>query len=197
MKMLYHSLNLSFEANDPRNRDAAIIGEKMDLLNRIVEQILDFARSTEPQFSPVNINELLEKLTLLTRHKLYNQEITLERSLDPELPLVMADATHLEQAFINVTLNAVEAMPAGGQLKIVSRRDRDEVVVEFVDTGHGMSEEQQQRAFASLLKTSKQAGTGLGLALVARVVEAHRGTVKINSQPGRGTTLRICIPVRG
>jgi signal transduction histidine kinase len=197
MKMLYHSLDLSFEANDPRNRDAAIIGEKMDLLNRIVEQILDFARSTEPQFSPVNINELLEKLTLLTRHKLQNQGIRLERSLDAELPLVMADATHLEQAFLNVTLNAVEAMPEGGQLKIVTRRDRDDVIIEFVDTGHGMSEEQQQRAFASLLKTSKQAGTGLGLALVARVVDAHRGTVKINSQQGRGTTLRICLPVRG
>jgi signal transduction histidine kinase len=196
MKMLYHSLNLSFEPNDPRNRDAAIIGEKMDLLNRIVEQILDFARSTEPKFSPVDINELLEKLTLLTRHKLQNQGIILERCFDPELPLVMADGTHLEQAFLNVTLNAVEAMPEGGQLKIVTRRDREDAVIEFVDTGHGMSEEQQQRAFASLLKTSKQAGTGLGLALVARVVEAHRGTVRIDSQQGRGTTLRICLPVR-
>jgi signal transduction histidine kinase len=197
MKMLYHSLNLNFEANDPRNRDASIIGEKMDLLNRIVEQILDFARSTEPLFSSVNINELLEKLTLLTRHKLQNQGISLERCFDPELPLVMADSTHLEQAFLNVTLNAVEAMPEGGQLKIVTRRDRDDVVIEFVDTGHGMSEEQQQRAFASLLKTSKQAGTGLGLALVARVVEAHRGTVRIDSRQGRGTTLRIRLPVRG
>jgi signal transduction histidine kinase len=196
MKMLYHSLNLSFEANDPRNRDAAIIGEKMDLLNRIVEQILDFARSTEPQFSLVNINELLEKLTLLTRHKLQNQGITLECVFDPALPLIMADGTHLEQAFLNVTLNAVEAMPDGGQLRIVTRHDRENVIIEFIDTGHGMSKEQQQRAFASLLKTSKHTGTGLGLALVARVVEAHRGTVKIDSHRGRGTTIRICLPIK-
>lgn len=196
MKMLYHSLNLNFEANDPRARDAAIIGEKMDLLNRIVEQILDFARSTEPKFSPVNINELIDKLALLTRHKLQNQSITLERRLDPDLPLVMADGTHLEQAFLNVTLNAVEAMPHGGQLTIVTERDRDHVRIEFADTGHGMSEEQQQRAFASLLKTSKQTGTGLGLAIVARVVEAHRGTVRIESQQGRGTTVHIRLPLK-
>ena len=195
MKMLYHSLNLSFDASDPRSRDASIIGEKMDLLNRIVEQILDFARSTEPQFSSVNINELVEKLALLTRHKLQNQGITLERRLDPELPLVMADGTHLEQAFLNVTLNAVEAMPRGGQLTILTRRDADHVVIEFRDTGHGMTEEQQRRAFASLLKTSKQTGTGLGLAIVARVVEAHRGTVKIDSRPGHGTTLGIRLPL--
>lgn len=196
MKMLYHSLNLNFEASDPRSRDASIIGDKMDLLNRIVEQILDFARSTEPKFSSVNTNELIEKLALLTRHKLQNQGIILERRLDPELPLVMADGTHLEQAFLNVTLNAVEAMPRGGQLTILTRRDADHVVIEFRDTGHGMTEEQQRRAFASLLKTSKQTGTGLGLAIVARVVEAHRGTVKIDSRPGHGTTLCIRLPLK-
>jgi signal transduction histidine kinase len=191
MKMLYHSLNLDFGANDPRARDASIISEKMDLLNRIVEQILDFARSTEPQLSPVNVNELLEKLGLLTRHKLQNQNITLERQLDPALPNVMADATHLEQAFLNLMLNAVEAMPEGGALTVVTRAEKDAAIIEFRDTGHGMTREQQQRAFASLLKTSKHTGTGLGLAIVRRVIEAHRGTVTIESQPNRGTAVRI------
>jgi two-component system, NtrC family, sensor histidine kinase HydH len=195
MKMLYHSLNLDFAATDPRARDAAIISEKMDLLNRIVEQILDFARSTEPRFAPVNINELIEKLALLTRHKLQNQNIELHRELDPELPDVTADATHLEQAFLNVTLNAVEAMPDGGRLTIRTSRDRENAVIEFADTGHGMTHEQQQRAFASLLQTTKRTGTGLGLAIVARIVEAHRGAVTINSQPDHGTTVRIALPL--
>jgi signal transduction histidine kinase len=194
MKMLYHSLNLDFGANDPRARDASIIGEKMDLLNRIVEQILDFARSTEPQLSPVDVNDLLEKLGLLTRHKLQNQNITLERRLDPVLPNVMADATHLEQAFLNLMLNAVEAMPEGGTLTVVTRAEKETAIIEFRDTGHGMTREQQQRAFASLLKTSKHTGTGLGLAIVRRVIEAHRGTVTIESQPHRGTAVRIELP---
>jgi signal transduction histidine kinase len=195
MKMLYHSLNLDFNASDPRARDAAIISEKMDLLNRIVEQILDFARSTEPRLAPVNINEAIEKLALLTRHKLQNQNIELQRELDQALPPVMADVTHLEQAFLNLTLNAVEAMPNGGRLAIRTRREKAHLAIEFSDTGHGMTHEQQQRAFASLLQTTKRTGTGLGLAIVARVVEAHRGTVTINSQPDRGTTVRIELPL--
>jgi signal transduction histidine kinase len=195
MKMLYHSLNLSFEPDDPRVRDAAIISEKMDVLNRIVEQILDFARSAEPSFAPVDVNEVIEKLALLTRHKLQNQSITLERHLGSDLPTVMADATHLEQAFLNLTLNAVEAMPDGGQLTISTRREKAHLVIEFADTGHGMTHEQQQRAFASLLQTTKRTGTGLGLAIVARVVEVHRGRVTIDSKPGRGATFRIELPL--
>lgn len=196
MKMLYHSLNLNFEGSDPRARDAAIISEKMDLLNRIVEQILDFARSTEPSLAPVSVNEVIEKLALLTRHKLQNQNIELKRELDPELPPVMADATQLEQAFLNLTLNAVEAMPGGGRLAVHTRQEQGKVLVEFSDTGHGMTHEQQQRAFGSLLQTTKRAGTGLGLAIVARVVEAHRGTVTIKSEPDRGTTVRIEFPLQ-
>jgi signal transduction histidine kinase len=195
MKMLYHSLNLNFDSQDPRARDASIISEKMDLLNRIVEQILNFARSTEPRLLPVNLNELIEKLALLVRHKLQNQNITLQARFDPALPPVMADATHLEQAFLNVTLNAVEAMPTGGELTITTRRDENNVVISFQDTGYGMTDEQRQRAFGSLLKTNKPTGTGLGLAIVARVVEAHRGTVTIDSEPGRGTTFRIELPL--
>ena len=195
MKMLYHSLNLNFDASDPRARDAAIISEKMDLLNRIVEQILDFARSTEPRFAAVNVNEVIEKLALLTRHKLQNQNIELQRELEPELPPVMADVTQLEQAFLNLTLNAVEAMPNGGRLMVTTQCEKGRVVIEFSDTGHGMTHEQQERAFASLLQTTKRTGTGLGLAIVARVVEAHRGTVVINSQPDHGTTVRIEFPL--
>src|SRR5207253_2403254 len=85
MKMLYHSLDLRFPHDDPRAKDVAIMGEKMDHLNKIVEQILDFARSNEPSFADVNINKLIDDLGLLTRHKLTNQNIELTRKLDPNL----------------------------------------------------------------------------------------------------------------
>src|SRR5439155_6128412 len=75
MKMLYHSLDLKFPTDDPRARDVEMMGQKMDLLNKIVEQILDFASSTEPKLAPVNLNSLIEDLGLLTRHKLKNQNI--------------------------------------------------------------------------------------------------------------------------
>jgi signal transduction histidine kinase len=202
MKMLYHSLDLKFPRGDPRAKDAAIMGEKMEHLNRIVEHILDFARTAEPEPAPVNLNELIEELGLLTRHKLTQQHIRLLHRLEPNLPPAMADAAQLEQAFLNLILNAVEAMPEGGKLTIVSRTLHPTgidtgptgVIVEFKDTGHGMTKEQRERAFNSVLNTTKRKGTGLGLAIVRRIVEAHRGRVEIKSRRGRGTTIGIALP---
>jgi signal transduction histidine kinase len=202
MKMLYHSLDLQFPLADPRAKDARILGEKIEHLNKIVEQILDFARTTEPNFLPVSLNEVIEELGLLVRHKLRNQSIEFIQKLDPDLPMVMADATQLEQAFLNLLLNAAEAMADGGKLTIISRRaDPDaegktgRVMVEFKDTGAGMTEEQRRRAFSSVLSTTKAKGTGLGLAIVGRVVETHRGELVINSKPGAGTSISVILPV--
>ncbi len=204
MKMLYHSLDLNFPLTDPRAKDVQIMGEKMDQLNKIVEQILDFARSNEPQIAPVDVNTVLEELSLLTRHKLHQQQVEFVKYLAPDLPPILADAAHLEQAFLNLTLNAVQAMPKGGRLTVTTRAVQTEdvgtmlpqIVIEFTDTGEGMTPERQKQAFASLLNTSKQGGTGLGLAIVRRVVEAHQGTVSIRSQSGEGTTISIGLPVR-
>jgi signal transduction histidine kinase len=204
MKMLYHSLGLEFKPGDPRVKDDAILREKMEHLNKIVEQILDFARGTEPNLSAVNVNQLLDDLGLLTRHKLRNQRIQFVRDLAADLPPVMADATHLAQAFLNLTLNAVESMPGGGALTISTRPLRiprgsgrpTHIMIEFKDTGQGMPEEQRRRAFASLLSTTKQKGTGLGLAIVGRVVETHRGKIKIRSRAAGGTAFSITLPVQ-
>jgi signal transduction histidine kinase len=203
MKMLYHSLRLDFAPGDPRIKDDAILREKMDHLNKIVEQILDFARSTEPNLSPVNINQILNDLALLIRHKLRNQQIEFVRQLEVNLPEVMADGTQLAQAFLNLTLNAVEAMPNGGVFTLSTRAVKlragagqaTQVLIEFRDTGQGMSSEQRRQAFTSLLSTTKHKGTGLGLAIVGRVIETHRGKVRIRSRLGKGTAFLITLPV--
>jgi signal transduction histidine kinase len=194
MKMLYHSLDLKFPKTDPRAKDAQILGEKIEHLNKIVEQILAFARTTEPTFSPVSLKELIEELGLLVRHKLRNQKIQFLHKLDPDLPKVMADATQLEQAFLNLILNAAEAMPKGGRLTVTSHKHIPKeggapthVVVEFKDTGEGMTEEQRHRAFTSVLSTTK--------ANVGRVVETHRGEIAIKSRPGHGTTISVLLPL--
>ena len=203
MKMLYHSLNLQFPAGDPRAKDARIIDQKIEQLNKIVEQILDFARTTEPQFAAVNLNELIDELGLLVRHKLKHQRVHLVRKLQPQLPAVLGEAGQLEQAFLNLILNAAQAMPEGGTLTITSRCIRlprgsahpTYVAVEFQDTGAGMTAEQRRRAFTTILATTKPGGTGLGLAIVGRVVETHHGRVKIKSSPGKGTTVSILLPL--
>jgi signal transduction histidine kinase len=203
MKMLYHSLSLEFSPGDPRVRDDIILREKMDHLNKIVEQILDFARSSEPKMRKTNLNLLVNDLALLIRHKLHNQQIEFVRRLAPALPEVMADGTQLSQAFLNLTLNAVEAMPQGGKFTISTRAvtlprrggQPSHVLIEFRDTGHGMTKEQRGRCFSSLLSSTKESGTGLGLAIVGRVVETHRGKLRIWSRPGLGTAFTITLPV--
>jgi len=203
MKMLYHSLQLEFPVGDPRAKDARIIDEKIEHLNKIVEQILDFARTTEPQLVPVNLSELIDELGLLVRHKLKHQNIQLVRKLHAKLPPVPGDAPQLEQAFLNLILNAAEAMQGGGTLTISTRpifppedgARPTHVVIDFKDTGPGMSDEQCRQAFRSVLRTTKARGTGLGLAIVGRVIETHRGEVKIKSRVGHGTTVSVLLPV--
>jgi signal transduction histidine kinase len=202
MKLLYHSLDLKFPASDPRAKDTRIIEAKIEHLNKIVEQILDFARTTEPKLAPVNLNELIDELGLLVRHKLANQNVRLVRDLQPDLPLILGDAPQLEQAFLNLILNAAEAMPDGGTLTIKSHEVYlprtsalpTHVAMEFKDTGKGMSAESQKRAFTAVLSTTKAKGTGLGLAIVGRIIETHRGNVQIKSKVGRGTSIIIALP---
>jgi len=203
MKMLYHSLDLKFPVGDPRAKDARIMGEKLEHLNKIVEQVLDLARTTEPKMAPVNLNELVDELGLLVRHKLKQYNIRFAQRLEDGLPEVMGEATQLEQAFLNLMLNAVEAMPGGGSLTVTSRSIRlprrverpAYVAVDFTDSGPGMSFEQRKRAFTSVLSSSKARGAGLGLAIVSRIIEAHRGRIKIKSRPGHGTTVTVIFAV--
>ncbi len=203
MKMLFHSLDLDFAAEDPRAQDAKVISEKMDHLNKIVEQILDFARGNEPHMRPLDVNLLLDDLSLLIRHKLAQQKIELVRQSQSGLPLVMGDSTQLEQALLNLVLNAIEAMPHGGRLTLrtsynssqAPEEGRGWVTLEVRDTGHGLSEEQQQRLFSNLLITTKARGTGLGIAIVCKIVESHSGRIEVSSTPGNGTCFSIHLPV--
>ncbi len=195
MKLLYHSLNLKFEAGDPRAKDAHIIESKIEHLNKIVDQILDFARTTEPKFAPVNLNDLVDEMGLLVRHKLANQRVRLIRNLQTDLPLVSGDAPQLEQAFLNLILNAAEAMTEGGTLTVITRSlPTNQVEVVFKDTGGGMTKEQQQHAFRAMLTSTKAKGHGFGLAIVGRIIETHHGQIRIVSRMGRGTAMHITLP---
>jgi signal transduction histidine kinase len=199
MKMLFHSLDLQFSGTDPRARDARVMEQKMEHLNGIVERILDFARTTEPRLAPMDVNTRIAEVLLLVRHKLKQQGIALAQELEQALPPVNGDPTQLDQALLNLVLNASEAMPNGGALRIASRLDTSDGVrgirIEIQDTGPGMSEAQQRRAFTSLLATSKAKGTGLGLAIVGRIIETHKGRITIESETGRGTCVVFWLPV--
>ena len=193
MKMLYHSMDMNFQDDDPRAEDARVLGEKMNHLDKIVENIVNFARNAEPQMGPVEIPELLDDLALLTRHKLQHHEVELEREDYPGLLTVKGDAIQLSQVFLNLILNAVEAMPDGGKLCITTSKTEKGIKISFVDTGQGMTKAQQEQAFTGMLSSSKEKGGGLGLAIVAKVVEAHGGQLQVDSELGRGTNITMVL----
>jgi len=195
MKMLFHSLDLKFPRDDPRRRDAEIMADKMNHLNKIVDQLLGYARSTEPTFESLDVNELLDDVLLLTRQKLDQQGIRLTRKFGDGLPPVRADRGQIEQVCLNLILNAADAMPHGGTLTVATALDSPDFIrLTFVDVGTGMATEKQKRIFEPFL-TTKSHGTGLGLAIVKKIVEAHRGRIEIESAPKKGTTFRILLPV--
>jgi signal transduction histidine kinase len=194
MKMLFHSLNLQFESADPRAKDASIITEKMEQLDKIVERILRFARTTEPEFKTASLNTIVEDVLLLVRHKLEQQGIELRKKLTPALPEISCDRTQVEQVLLNLILNSAQAMSVGGSLTLATSHTGSDVHLTVNDTGEGMTEERRRHLFQPFL-TSRPSGTGIGLAIVKKIVETHRGRIEVRSRPGKGTQFRISLPV--
>jgi signal transduction histidine kinase len=194
VKMLFHALDLRFPGDDPRSKDAAIIGEKMDQMNRILDQTLIFARRSEPELKPTDVNALFDDVLLLVRHKLAQQGIQLQWRPAAGLPLASLDRTQIEQAALNLILNAAQAMPKGGTLTLTTEAREPGVCVSISDTGVGMTDEMQQRLFEGFL-TTKTSGTGLGLAVVRKIIDAHHGRIEVDSAPGQGSTFRVFLPV--
>lgn len=194
LKMLFHSLDLKFAGDDPRSKDAAIIEQKMEHMNRILDSILTFARRSEPELRPTDLNALLDDVLLLVRHKLAQQNIALRQELAPGLPQIALDRTQIEQVILNLILNAAQAMPNGGTLTIATHSDAAGVCLSITDTGVGITPEARQRLFDPFL-TTKPAGTGIGLALVHKIIEAHKGRIEVESAPGKGATFRVLLPM--
>jgi len=170
-----------------------IVGEEAERLNRIVGDLLDFARPSEPQLRPERLERVVDEAiqTALAQNP---QGVEVRRETDPRLPKVPIDARLVRQAVINVAVNALQAMPRGGQLAVRVRLDGGAVALEVEDTGPGIPEEVRHRIFEPFF-TTKASGTGLGLAVVKRIVDGHGGELVVHTRPGAGTLFRIRLPL--
>jgi signal transduction histidine kinase len=172
-----------------------IIEEEADRLNRIVGDLLDFARPSQPELRA----EHLERVVVDAVNAAVAQHaglIEVVRDLDPEVPVVAMDARLVRQAVLNVAVNAVQAMPRGGRLTLRTRRDGEQALLEIEDSGVGIPEEVRGRIFEPFF-TTKASGTGLGLAVVKRIVEGHGGAVTVRGAPGAGTVFSLRFPFGG
>lgn len=163
----------------------------------IVRNLLDFARQRALTLTESDVNTSIEEALSLVGHQIELKGVSLCKQMEA-LPSIKADFGQLRQAFVNVTLNACDAMTAGGQLSIVTRpaAGGDGVVVEFTDTGSGITPENLSHIFDPFFST-KEKGTGLGLSVVYGIVERHGGSLEVDSRPEQGTTIRIRLPREG
>jgi signal transduction histidine kinase len=170
-----------------------IVEEEAERLNRIVGDLLDFARPSTPNLHPESLARLAEEAVASV---VAQQEAPIEllRELDPALPEVPVDARLVRQAVVNVAANAAQAMARGGRITVRTLRDGDAAVVELEDDGPGIPEEVEGRIFEPFF-TTKATGTGLGLAVVRRIVEGHGGTVRVRPGPGAGTVFALRFPL--
>lgn len=194
VRMLWHTAVRGLPAPEPQARDLQLIEAKLGQMNTILDRILNLARSADPEMRQADAAEVVQEVALLTRTKLASARIQpVVKLTAPGLALIRGDRSLLEQAFLNLVLNAMEAMKEGGELRMEVKISGDGVCMAVTDTGHGMKKEVAARLFEPFL-TRRPGGTGLGLALVRRTVEAHGGTIRVQSKPGKGTRVEIRLP---
>ena len=181
---------------DPIYKPLATIEREGLRCKQIVQDLLDFARQNKPVLSRVNINDVIDAASDLMPHHANSEKVQVTKTYAPELPLVLADENQLQQVFLNILLNAYQAMPEGGQLRIASRAVGDEVQAVFADSGAGIPGENLKRIFDPFFTTKEVGeGTGLGLSISYGIVEQHGGTIEVESEVGVGATFVIRLPV--
>jgi two-component system NtrC family sensor kinase len=183
----------------PHSENLKKIVRETTRCKEIVKGLLNFARPKEPEMAPTDIHDLLDKCLALTEGQALFQNIHIEKSYVPMCPRIIADGGQLQQVFMNIILNAAEAMDGNGTLTLRTSLDpnREEVVVEIADTGHGIKEEDKRRLFEPFFTTKEVGkGTGLGLAISYGIVKKHQGTIDVRSEVGQGAAFAVRLPIK-
>jgi two-component system sensor histidine kinase HydH len=171
-----------------------ILLKETDRLSLIVQEFLNFARPKQPEFQPADVNEAIESVLLLIAQEANKVGVKVHKELDQSIGKHNLDAGMIKQAFLNMALNAIQAMPQGGVLTVQSTLRGDIIEVTISDTGVGIAEDNKKKLFNPFFTTKKN-GTGLGLVITYRIIENHRGTIDVVSKPGKGTTFMVRIPI--
>jgi len=172
-----------------------IIAGQIDRITNIVRSMLDSTRRPVPRLEPVDINSLLAQILDATQPTLMARSVELQTDIASGLPPIEADPDQLQQVFINLINNSLDAMPLGGKLTVSTALDTDSVVIVLADSGEGIAEDQIDLIFDPMFSTKRGRGTGLGLTIVKQIISEHNGDVEVESDPGRQTTFRIRLPL--
>jgi signal transduction histidine kinase len=184
------------EGNKDAKEMIEMIKNSVRRANNIIHRLLEYARSSEIETAPQNICEIIDEGLSLIEKQLTFKNIEIERRYPQESILVDADRATLSQVFLNLTTNAVDAMPKGGKITIKVYKEGDFCMIEFQDTGEGILQSELSKIFEPFYTTKVPGeGTGLGLAMVHLIIERHKGKISVESEPNKGTKFTIKLPL--
>jgi len=189
-----HLLQKSLEPADPRREDIALVISEANRAKEIVQGLLSFAREKKLRASEINVNDILDEVLSLVVNQSLFHNIKIKKIFDQDLQAIIADETQLKQVFLNIILNAAQAMEGNGKLTITTVSDKKQVKVKIADTGPGIPPEVMGKLFSPFF-TTKEKGTGLGLAISYGIVERHHGKIDVETDLGKGSTFIITLPV--
>jgi signal transduction histidine kinase len=173
-----------------------LIHDGLKRIEHTVANLLDFSRERKMELAPTSLNHSVQHVLELAKYQLRQGRIDVRCELDPAEPFVMADQFQVDQLFLNLVLNALQAMPDGGRLTLRTLQNRGMVVAEVRDTGVGISEEMRERIFDPFFTTRDVGeGTGLGLTVSDSIATSHGGTMEVESAPGKGSVFRVSFPM--
>jgi PAS domain S-box-containing protein len=183
-------------ADDPRQKTIERIVKQTFRASEIVNNLLNFSRTGAAEFVEVNLNSVLEETLTLVQHPFKTAQVNVIKNYTEQLPPVLGSITRLQQVFLNLFMNARDAMPSGGMLEVRTGAHNGSVAVEVTDTGLGIPAENLHRIFDPFFTTKATGrGTGLGLSVSYGIIKEHAGKVDVRSTPGKGTSFRLEFPV--
>ncbi|MBU2541841.1 MAG: hypothetical protein KJ593_08080 [Candidatus Omnitrophica bacterium] len=171
-----------------------IVGAEVDKIDNIVQQLLDFAKPAPPKLRKCDIQQLLDEILILLSNALLKHKIKLAKEYKTQDPQIQVDSNQLKQAFLNIILNAIEAMPNGGILTVTTKQQNSELIVAIKDTGKGISKESLPHIFDPFYTTSDK-GTGLGLSITHGIITEHGGRLEIKSKVGMGSKVEVKLKI--
>ncbi|MDP1714576.1 MAG: cache domain-containing protein [Anaerolineales bacterium] len=193
-----HLMLEKIPCDDPTRISVEKIAGQADRCKDIIRGLLDFSRQRKPEKTLSNINSILRGCISLVENQAAFHNIQIVENYQDNLPLIVIDPSQIERVFMNLIINAAEAMNGGGKLTLATRLNSDDgvVEVEFTDTGHGISEENMNKLFEPFFTTKDIAhGTGLGLAISYGIIKSHQGAISVESEVGKGTTFVVRLPL--
>jgi PAS domain S-box-containing protein len=182
----------SMDPTDSKYHHVEIIAEEAKRCERLVQELLEFGRPKSSDFTPTDIEQLIQKTLDLVQPRATKSSVETAAEIEGRMPLIHADPQQLQQVLLNLSLNAVDAMPKGGTLTIGARINASsQMTITVADTGIGIDADLLPRIFQPFFTSKKRRGLGLGLPICDRIVKSHGGRIEVESEPGRGTIFRI------